>query len=172
MTALESAQDVVDSVLTAHPDLPTRRLDARHWGIVLPGEFRLAIPVSIVVGPTTTTLTSFFLRGPRPPYGRPAELHRLLLRRNASTRRVLFALDTDDDVVLIARLATASLTANELEQTLAEILTVGESAFESLVHLAYPGVFPPRSRRTGEVAAAGLPQAGLSPGRGRAANGR
>jgi hypothetical protein len=33
-----------------------------------------------------------------------------------------------------------------LEQTLAEILSVGESAFEALVHLAYPGVFTPLSR--------------------------
>lgn len=170
MTALESALGIVEAVLADHPDLPTRRLDARHWKLVLQGEVRFAIPVGIEVGPTTTTLSSFFLRGSRTP----AALHRLLLRKNASTRRVLFALDFDDDVVLVARLATASLTGDELEQTLAEILTVGESAFESLVHLAYPGVFPqlPRSRRTGEVAAAGLPQAGLSPGRGRAANGR
>jgi hypothetical protein len=31
---------------------------------------------------------------------------------------------------------------------LAEILTLSESAFESLVHLAYPGVFPPLRPRT------------------------
>ncbi len=83
------------------------------------------------------------MRAPRPPHGRPAELHRLLLRRNASTRRLHFALDQDDDVILIARLPTAALSAVELEQTLAEILTVSESAFEPLVHLAYPGVFRP-----------------------------
>ena len=166
MAALDSAVATIEEVLTSHPEVTSRRLDAHHWSLVLPGEIRLAIPVSIHVAPATTTLTSFLLRGPRPPYGRPGELHRLLLRRNASTRRLHFALDPDDDVVLIARLPTAGLTATELEQTLAEILSVSESAFESLVHLAYPGVFRPLSRQDA-VAATTEP-----PDRGRRGGGR
>lgn len=146
MAVLEPAVATIEEVLAGHPEVVSRRLDAHHWALVLPGAVRLAIPVSIELAPTTTTLTSFLLRGPRPPYGRPAELHRLLLRRNLSTRRLHFALDPDDDVVLVARLATAGLSELELEQTLAEILSVSESAFESLVHLAYPGVFRPLPR--------------------------
>jgi len=145
VTALEPAVATIEKVLADHPEVASRRLDASHWSLVLPGTVRLAIPVGIAVAPRTTTLTSFLLRGPRPPHGRPADLHRLLLRRNLSTRRLHFALDPDDDVVLVARLATASLAHAELEETLAEILTVSESAFESLVHLAYPGVFRPLS---------------------------
>lgn len=146
MTALESAVATIERVLADHPDVTSRRLDASRWSLVLPGEIRLAIPVAITAAPVTTTLTSFLLRGPRPPYGHPEELHRLLLRRNLTTRRLHFALDEDDDVVLVSRIATAGLTVAELEQTLAEILSVSESAFESLVHLAYPGVFKPLSQ--------------------------
>ncbi len=145
MTPLESAVATIEAVLADHPEVTSRRLDAGRWSLLLHGEVRLSIPVAVTLAPATTTLTSFLLRGPRPPYGRPAELHRLLLRRNLSTRRLHFALDGDDDVVLVARLPTASLSAAELEQTLAEILWVGESAFEALVHLAYPGVFRPLS---------------------------
>lgn len=143
MAAVEPALATVEAVLADHPEVASRRLDPTRWSLVLPGTIRLAIPVAIEVGPTTTQLTSFLLRGPRPPFGRPAELHRLLLRRNLATRRLHFALDQDDDVVLVARLPTVALSEQELEQTLAEILTVSESAFEALVHLAYPGVFKP-----------------------------
>jgi putative sensory transduction regulator len=145
VAALEPAVAIVEEVLADHPEVTSRRLDATRWVLSLPGEVRLAIPVAIQVAPATTTFTSFLLRGPRPPHGQPAELHRLLLRRNLATRRLHFALDADDDVVLVGRLPTAALTVTELEQLLAEILAVSESAFESLVHLAYPGVFRPLS---------------------------
>jgi hypothetical protein len=59
---------------------------------------------------------------------------------------VHFALDSDDDVILVARLSTAALTPEELEAVLGEILVAGETSFEPLVHLAYPGVFPPLAR--------------------------
>jgi Putative bacterial sensory transduction regulator len=140
---VEAAAATIATVLADHPEVASRRLDATRWSVVLPGQVRLAIPVGISVAQHTTTLSSFVLRGPRPPHGRPADLHLRLLRRNAHTRRVHFALDQDDDVVLVSRPATASLTYGELDQTLAEILAVSESAFEALVHLAYPGVFTP-----------------------------
>jgi len=141
----EAAAAIVEAVLADHPEVASRRLDATRWSLVLSGQVRLAIPVFVQVGAHTTTLSSFLLRGPRPPFGRPDELHRLLLRRNRTTRRLHFALDGDDDVILVAHLPSAGLSAAELEQTLAEILSVGESAFEALVHLAYPGVFRPLS---------------------------
>jgi hypothetical protein len=165
VAALEPAVATIEEVLTAHPEVASRRLDGNRWSLVLPGAVRLAIPVSIQVAPTTTTLTSFLLRGPRAPYGRPAELHRLLLRRNASTRRLHFALDRDDDVVLVARLPTLGLSAVELEQTLAEILSLSESAFESLVHLAYPGVFRPLVAATTEPPDRGRRGGGRTAGR-------
>jgi hypothetical protein len=85
------------------------------------------------------------LRGPRGARADPGALHRLLLRKNLATHRLHLALDRDDDVVLVGRLATAALSAEEVESVLAEVLTVSDGAFESLVHLAYPGVFPPLS---------------------------
>ena len=100
--------------------------------------------MAIEVGPRTCTISSFLLRGPRPAAD-AARLHRLLLRRNLGAHRLRFALDRDDDVVLVARLAVEAVSEDEVEQVLAEILSVSEGAFEALVHLAYPGVFPPLS---------------------------
>jgi hypothetical protein len=146
VTAREAAAATVERVLRDHPDVASRRLSATAFALVLPGTVRLAIPVTVDIGEQTTTFSSFLLRGPSPPRGDPPALHRLLLRKNLATRRLHLALDGDDDVVLVGRLPTAALSDAEAEAVLAELLTLGESAFESLVHLAYPGVFPPLRR--------------------------
>jgi hypothetical protein len=143
VTPREAAVATVDRVLASHPDVAPRRLDGHRWSLALPGTVRWKVPVQLDVGPRTTVASSFLLRGPRPPFGDPAALHRLLLRKNLATRRLHFALDGDDDVVLVGRLPTAAISAEELEALLAEILVVSDQAFEALVHLAYPGVFPP-----------------------------
>jgi len=147
VTARQAAVATVERVLRDHPDVASRRLGDGAWAVVLPGTIRFSIPVTVEVGVRTTTISSFLLRGPRQDRsGDPAALHRILLRKNLATHRVHLALDRDDDVVLVARLPTAGLAAEEVEAVLAEVLTVGESAFEALVHLGYPGVFPPLRR--------------------------
>ena len=99
--------------------------------------------MAIDVGQRTCTVSSFLLRGPRSGAG---PLHRLLLQRNLSTVRVRFCLDPDGDVILLARIPVEALSEEELELVLGEIHTVSEGAFEALVHLGYPGVFPPLPR--------------------------
>jgi hypothetical protein len=149
VTAREAAAATVERVLRDHPEIAARRLGATAWVLSLPGAVRLAIPVAVDVGTDTTTLSSFLLRGPRQDRsGDPAALHRVLLRKNLRTHRVHAALDHEDDVVLVARLPTAAVTDAEVETTLAELLTLGDEAFEGLVHAGYPGVFPPLRRLT------------------------
>ncbi|HXA29520.1 MAG TPA: YbjN domain-containing protein [Candidatus Angelobacter sp.] len=144
MTPREAAVATVERVLRDHPEIATRRLGGTAWALAIPGTVRLSVPVGVEVGESSTTFTSFLLRGPRTDRsGDPAALHRLLLRKNQTTHRLHFALDRDDDVVLTGRLPTAGISGAEVEAVLAETLTVSESAFESLVHLGYPGVFPP-----------------------------
>ena len=98
--------------------------------------------MAIELGTRTCTLTSFLLRGPADP-GSAAALHRLLLRKNRALSRTRLCLDDDGDVILVARLPSRSLSVEEIDDALGELLSVSESSFESLVHLAYPGVFQP-----------------------------
>jgi len=149
VTAREAAAATVERVLRDHPEIAARRLSATAWVLSLPGAVRLAIPVAVDVAAHTTTVSSFLLRGPRADRsGDPAALHRVLLRRNLHLRRLSVALDHEDDVVLVGRLPTAGLSEEEVEATLAEVLAVGDGAFEGLVHTGYPGVFPPLRRPT------------------------
>jgi hypothetical protein len=142
--ARAAGERAVTAVLAAHPDLASKRVDEDRWLLILEGEVRHQIPVLVELGRRTCTLRSFLLRGPRRGAGR---LHEVLLRKNVATSRVHFALDSDGDVILIARLSMASTTAEELEDVLGEIHSLGESAFEALVHTGYPGVFPPLRRQ-------------------------
>lgn len=144
-----SARGVIEAVLAAFPELPSGPLEGGGWGIVLTGEVRHRVPVAVTLAGDSCVLRSFLLRGPRPGPG-AAALHRVLLRKNAATRWVQHVLDSDDDVVLQARIPVGALTEATLQEALGEILTLGESAFEPLVHLAYPGVFPPLARGAAE----------------------
>ena len=133
----------VESLLAEHPDLPSRRTGEASWSLLLSGEVRVALPVAVEVGEHTAVVSAFLLRGPVRGRGDAAALHRAMLRRNARLRLVRLALDGDDDAVVVARLPVEGLSAARLGEVLAEILEVADRGFESLVHTAYPGVFPP-----------------------------
>lgn len=130
----------VEEWLAANPELPSAQLGDGDYQVILSGDVRLSIPVLIHAGERLCTLSSFLLRGPRRG---AADLHRLLLRKNLHLARTRLCLDADDDVVLLARLPLETVTAEELDAVFGEILSAGESSFEALVHVGYPGVFPP-----------------------------
>lgn len=124
-----------------------RRLDRRHWEVVLTGATRWRLPVLIEVGDHTWGARLFLLRGPERRRGDPAGLHAALLRRNGSLRLCRLSLDGDGDVVASSRLPLSCLDGDTLGELLAELLSIGDGAFEGMVHTGYPGVFPPLPRR-------------------------
>ena len=135
---------VVSAYLAQNSELPSRQVGEGQWILVLSGEIRHSIPVAIELGTRSCALTSFLLRGPAGPAA--ADLHRVLLRKNRDLLHVRLCLDGDDDVLLVARIPLRDLSEATLDAALGEMLTVGESGFEALVHLGYPGVFPPLRR--------------------------
>lgn len=134
-----AAGRAVEAVVADHPEIAVVDRGEGRWLLSLAGEVRRSIVVSIDVGLRECRLASFLLRGPRDP---GTELYRVLLRKNAALRRVHLCLDGDDDVIAVAHLPLGAVTPDELEVTLGELYTVAEEAFEGLVHLGYPGVFP------------------------------
>jgi hypothetical protein len=73
---------------------------------------------------------------PSPP-NRLAEVYRLCLARNASTYRTWFALDTEDGIVLRARIATEDVTPTVLDQVLGELYEQIELTFPHIVRLGF-----------------------------------
>ena len=73
---------------------------------------------------------------PAPPRS-VAEIHRQALVRNAGLRDAAFALDTEDAVVLVARIPTEELSDDRLQLVVADLWEGVERAFPSMVRLAF-----------------------------------
>lgn len=91
--------------------------------------------VWFAVGERFVSVEAYVL--PSPPSGRE-EVFRQCLVRNASTRRMRFALDADGDVVLVGRIPVSEVDAEALDLVLGEIYELVEVSFRPLVRAAFP----------------------------------
>jgi len=101
---------------------------------------RQKLNIAVVLRPDRVSFYFFMVRGPRE---NREDLYRLLLKKNLRTFAMKYALDVDGDVWLVAELPRRGFDAAELDRVLGVFYQEAESAFEPLVHLGYPGVFPP-----------------------------
>jgi hypothetical protein len=114
------------------------------WLLSLAGQVRQRINIAVVLRADRVSFYFFMVRGPRE---NREELYRLLLKKNLRTYAMKYALDGDGDVWLLAELPRAGFGAAELDRVLGVFYQESEAAFEALVHLGYPGVFPPLDRQ-------------------------
>jgi len=112
------------------------------WLVSMEGRVRQRINVAVALRPDRVSFYFFMVRAPRENH---QDVYRLLLRKNLRTFAMKYCLDADDDVWLVAELPRHGFDAGELDRILGVFYQESESAFEALVHLSYPGVFPPLS---------------------------
>ena len=129
-----------EAVLRAQEHAEVQPLGDNAWLITLAGHVRQKINIAAVERPDRLSFYFFMVRGPRENH---EELYRVLLRKNLRTFAMKYALDADGDVWLMAELPKAGFDAAEMDRLLGVFYQESESAFEALVHLGYPGVFPP-----------------------------
>lgn len=104
------------------------------------GHVRQKINVAVVLRPDRVSFYFFMVRAPRANH---ADFYSTLLRKNLRSFAMKYALDADGDVWLVAELPRRGFDGEELDRVLGVFYQESESAFEALVHLGYPGVFPP-----------------------------
>jgi hypothetical protein len=85
-------------------------------------------------GERTLSVEAYVL--PLPPTNRE-EVFRQCLVRNAATRRLHFAVDRDDGIVLVGRVPVGEVDAAELELVLGEVYDTVEVAFRPLARAAF-----------------------------------
>jgi hypothetical protein len=130
-----------EELIRAHEHVEVRPLDeANAWLLQMPGRVRQRINVAAALRPDRISFYLFMVRAPRENH---EALYRLLLRKNLRTFALKYCLDADGDVWLVAELPLRGFDADELDRVLGVFYQESESAFEALVHLGYPGVFPP-----------------------------
>ncbi len=128
-----------ESLLRAQEHADLNPLEENAWLVSMEGRVRQRVNVAVVLRLDRVSFYFFMVRAPRENH---SEFYRLLLRKNMRTFAMKYCLDADGDVWLMAELPRHGFDSDELDRILGVFYQEGESAFEALVHLGYPGVFP------------------------------
>ena len=102
--------------------------------VTLPGTHKLATHCWLVVGRHALLVEAFVCRKPDE---NAEEFLRFLLRRNARTYGVSFAVDEVGDVYLVGRLPLHSVTAEEVDRLLGCVLSYADESFDTLLEIGF-----------------------------------
>ncbi len=100
----------------------------------LPGTHKLATGCWLVVGRHALLVEAFVCRKPDE---NAEEFLRFLLRRNARTYGVSFAVDKAGDVYLVGRLPLHAVTPDEVDRLLGAVLQYADEAFNPLLEIGF-----------------------------------
>ena len=102
--------------------------------VALPGERRLKTNTILSIGEHSVRVEAFVCR-------RPDENHegvyRFLLKRNRRLYGVAYTLDNVGDIYLVGRMALASVTPEEIDRVLGQVLEAVDSDFNTLLELGF-----------------------------------
>ena len=130
-----SATDVIRAAVT-DSQLEYDEPQPGSFFVRLPGQHKLATNCWLVVGQHALLVEAFVCRKP----DEAAEaFYRFLLRRNARTYGVAFALDKAGDVYLVGRVALHSVTPEEVDRLLGCVLQYADEAFDPLLEIGFAG---------------------------------
>ena len=133
-----SVQDVIEATLTEN-DLAYTRHEGAAGGlpgliVALPGERRLKTNTILSIGEHSVRVEAFVCR-------RPDENHegvyKFLLKRNRRLYGVAYTLDNVGDIYLVGRMSLASVTADEVDRVLGQVLEAVDSDFNTLLELGF-----------------------------------
>ncbi|MGW3202656.1 YbjN domain-containing protein [Streptomyces sp. NPDC001135] len=105
-----------------------------NYVVKLPGTRKLSTTVSFLVGRHSLSLNAFVIRHPDE---NEAGVHRWLLERNLKLYGVSYAVDRLGDVYVTARLPLASVTPDEIDRLLGQVLEAADGAFNTLLELGF-----------------------------------
>lgn len=102
--------------------------------VALPGERRLKTNTILSIGEHSVRVEAFVCR-------RPDENHegvyKFLLKRNRRLYGVAYTLDNVGDIYLVGRMALESVTADEMDRVLGQVLEAVDSDFNTLLELGF-----------------------------------
>ncbi|MGD9618889.1 MAG: YbjN domain-containing protein [Mycolicibacterium sp.] len=102
--------------------------------VALPGERRLTTNTILTIGEHSVRVEAFVCRKPDE---NQVGVYRFLLRRNRRLYGVAYTLDNTGDIYLVGRMALASVTADEIDRILGQVLEAVDSDFNTLLELGF-----------------------------------
>ncbi|WP_181801043.1 type III secretion system chaperone family protein [Streptomyces shenzhenensis] len=133
MGDVDQAAQVIEGVLK-DAELEWESPESGTYVVQLPGTRKLKTTVSLLVGRHSLSLNAFVIR--HPDENEPA-VHRWLLERNLKLYGVSYAVDRLGDIYLTAKLSLASVTADEIDRLLGQVLEAADGAFNTLLELGF-----------------------------------
>ncbi|MFI2203663.1 YbjN domain-containing protein [Streptomyces sp. NPDC020192] len=133
MGDVEKTAQVLEGVLE-DAELEWESPEPGTYVVKLPGTRKLSTTVSFLVGRHSLSLNAFVVRHPDE---NEAGVHRWLLERNLKLYGVSYAVDRLGDVYVTARLPLASVTPDEIDRLLGQVLEAADGAFNTLLELGF-----------------------------------
>lgn len=135
--AADVAQVITDT-LDEH-GLVYHRHEGAHGGlpgivVELPGERKLKTNTILSIGEHSVRVEAFVCRKPDENF---EGVYRFLLKRNRRLYGVAYTLDNVGDIYLVGRMALHSVTADEIDRVLGQVLEAVDSDFNTLLELGF-----------------------------------
>src|SRR5881227_3413374 len=129
---------VIERALDEH-GLVYSRHEGTHGGlpglvVELPGERKLKTNTILSIGEHSVRVEAFVCRKPDENH---EGVYKFLLRRNRRLYGVAYTLDNVGDIYLVGRMALASVTADEVDRVLGQVLEAVDSDFNTLLELGF-----------------------------------
>ncbi|WBO65458.1 YbjN domain-containing protein [Streptomyces camelliae] len=133
MGDVEKAGQILEGALK-DAELEWESPEPGNYVVKLPGTRKLSTTVSFLVGRHSLSLNAFVVR--HPDENEPG-VHRWLLERNLKLYGVSYAVDRLGDIYVTARLPLASVTPDEIDRLLGQVLEAADGAFNTLLELGF-----------------------------------
>jgi hypothetical protein len=102
--------------------------------VELPGERRLKTNTILSIGEHSVRVEAFVCRKPDENH---EGVYRFLLKRNRRLYGVAYTLDNVGDIYLVGRMSLHSVTADEIDRVLGQVLEAVDSDFNTLLELGF-----------------------------------
>lgn len=137
-TGMTSVQIVIEETLESN-DLEYAHHKGAHGGlpgivVALPGERRLKTNTILSIGEHSVRVEAFVCRRPDENF---EAVYKFLLKRNRRLYGVAYTLDNLGDIYLVGWMANPSVTADEIDRVLGQVLEAVDSDFNTLLELGF-----------------------------------
>ncbi|MGE2717363.1 YbjN domain-containing protein [Mycolicibacterium litorale] len=135
---MNTVEKTIVDTLEEH-GLPYTFHEGAHGGlpgiiVELPGERRLKTNTILSIGEHSVRIEAFVCRKPDENH---EGVYRFLLKRNRRLYGVAYTLDNVGDIYLVGRMALHSVTPDELDRILGQVLEAVDSDFNTLLELGF-----------------------------------
>lgn len=136
MTPQESVEATTALVAAAleERELEHSRPRPGFFVVTLPGEAKLTTTCLLTVGAHGLRVEAFVCRQPDENH---VGVYAWLLRRNRRLFGVHYTIDRTGDIYLVGRLSTASVSGDELDRVLGQVLEAADGDFNTLLELGF-----------------------------------